>query len=35
MTANKSKSYLGHLDELVDESNNNYHRTIGKGTYLY
>ena len=30
MTANDSKSYLGYLNKLVDEYNNNYHRSIGK-----
>ena len=30
MTANDSKSYLGYLNEVVDKSNNTYHRSIGK-----
>ena len=30
MTANNSKSYLGYLDELVDECNNSYYHLNGK-----
>ena len=30
MTANNSKSYLGYLNELVDECNNSYYHLIGK-----
>ena len=30
MTANNSKSYLGYLNKLVNDYNNNYHRSIGK-----
>ena len=29
MTANDSKSYLGYLNKLVHECNNDYHRSIG------
>ena len=29
MKANDSKSYLGYLNKLVDEYNNNYHCSIG------
>ena len=30
MTANDSKSYLGYLNNLVDEYSNTYHCSIGK-----
>lgn len=30
MLANNNKFYLGNLDNLVDEGNNNYHCFIGK-----
>ena len=30
MTANNSKSYLGYLNKLVNDCNNNCHRSIGK-----
>ena len=30
MPLNDSKSYLGHLNKLVDEYNNTYHCSIGK-----
>ena len=30
MTSNDSKSYLGYLNILIDQHNNNYHRSIGK-----
>ena len=30
MTANDSKSYLSHLNKLVDQSNNTYHHSISK-----
>ena len=30
MTANDNKSYLGYLNKLVDEYDNNYHRSIGQ-----
>ena len=33
MTTNDSKSYLGYLNKLVDESNYNYHRFFSKKTY--
>ena len=29
MTANDSKSYLGYLNKLVHECNNDYRRSIG------
>ena len=30
MTANVSKSYLGYLNKLVDQSNNTYHHSVKK-----
>ena len=30
MTANNSKSYLGSLNQLVDECNNTYHHSLGR-----
>ena len=30
MTAYDIKSYLGYLNKLVDQSNNTFHRSIGK-----
>ena len=30
MIANNNKSYLDHLNKLVDKYNNNYHTSIGK-----
>ena len=30
MTANNLKTYLGYLNKLVEEYNNNYHHSIGK-----
>ena len=30
MTANDSKSYIGYLNNLVDEYNNTYHHSISK-----
>ena len=30
MTVNDGKSYLGYLNELVDEYNNTYQRSVGK-----
>ena len=30
MTANDSKSYLSHLNKLVDQYNNTYHHSINK-----
>ena len=33
MIANKSKYFLGYLNKLVDECNNNYYCSISKNTY--